>query len=93
MGLFAHTVDRKNMRRLILPLALGMVLTVIPTMASASTGVAFVDPADGRWYLPDGSGSLTSFAFGAAGDTPISGDWNCDGTRTPAMYRPTSPEM
>lgn len=87
MGLFAHTVDRKRMRRLLLPLALGIVLTVIPTMASASTGVAFVDPSDGRWYLPDGSGTLTSFAFGAARDTPISGDWDCNGIDTPGRFR------
>lgn len=87
MGVIPHTVDRKHMRRLILPLALGIVLTVIPTMASASTGVAFVDPSDGRWYLPDGSGTLTSFAFGAARDTPISGDWDCNGIDTPGRFR------
>jgi peptidoglycan hydrolase-like protein with peptidoglycan-binding domain len=56
-------------------------------MASASTGVAFVDPSDGRWYLPDGSGALVSFSFGAAGDTPISGDWDCNGIDTPGRHR------
>ncbi|NNC91772.1 MAG: murein L,D-transpeptidase [Acidimicrobiia bacterium] len=75
------------MRRLILPLALGIVLTAIPTMASASTGVAFVAPSDGRWYLPDGSGTLTSFSYGAADDTPISGDWDCNGIDTPGRFR------
>ncbi|NNL13702.1 MAG: hypothetical protein HKO82_08465, partial [Acidimicrobiia bacterium] len=75
------------MRRLILPLALGIVLTAIPTIASASTSVAFVDPDDGRWYVPHGSGSFTSFSFGAADDTPISGDWNCNGIDTPGRFR------
>ncbi len=70
-----------------LPLAMGVVLTTIPTMASASTGVAFVDPADGRWYVPDGSGVVASFAYGASDDTPISGDWNCNGIDTPGRFR------
>jgi peptidoglycan hydrolase-like protein with peptidoglycan-binding domain len=56
-------------------------------MAAASTSVAFVDPADGRWYVPHGSGSFSSFEFGAAGDTPISGDWNCNGVDTPGRFR------
>ena len=75
------------MRRLILPLALGVALSAIPTPASASTGVAFVDPSDGRWYVPDGSGALTSFTYGASGDTPISGDWDCNGIDTPGRFR------
>ncbi|MDH3538507.1 MAG: L,D-transpeptidase family protein [Acidimicrobiia bacterium] len=75
------------MRRLLFPLALGIVLTMIPAMASASTGVAFVDPSDGRWYLPDGSGDVTTFTFGAADDTPISGDWDCNGIDTPGRFR------
>jgi peptidoglycan hydrolase-like protein with peptidoglycan-binding domain len=83
---FEHTVNRKTMRRLILPLTLGIALTAIPAVATAATSVAFVDPDDGRWYVPDGSGSHTSFAFGDPGDTPISGDWDCNGIDTPGRF-------
>ncbi len=31
-----------------------------------------------------------SFVYGNPGDVPLLGDWDCDGTRTPAMYRPTN---
>ncbi len=87
--LFVHTVDRKQMRRFILPMALGIALTTIPTVASASTNVAYVDPEDGRWYVPDGSGNgvHSSFVFGASTDTPISGDWDCNGIDTPGRFR------
>ena len=75
------------MRRLILPLALGIALTAIPGIASASPTVAYVDPDDGRWYVPNTSGTLAGFTFGASTDTPISGDWDCNGIDTPGRFR------
>ncbi|MGI9666749.1 MAG: FG-GAP-like repeat-containing protein [Acidimicrobiia bacterium] len=57
-----------------------------PPVEGHRTGL--VDPTQGRWYLYDGSGSLTTdFYFGNPGDYPFMGDWNCDGTETPGMYR------
>ena len=75
------------MKRHFLSVAVGLALLGIPAMASASADVAFVDPVDGRWYLPDGSGTTFSFLFGSAADTPIVGDWNCDGHDTPGRFR------
>ena len=75
------------MRRLILPLALGVAFMAAPSVAAASTGVAFVDPSDGRWYVPTGSGAVASFGYGAPSDTPISGDWDCSGVDTPGRFR------
>ena len=36
---------------------------------------------------PDGSAMLLQFAFGAAGDVPIVGDWNRDGRSDPGVVR------
>ena len=44
----------------------------------------------GRWYRHDGLGSgdpVTAFYFGNPGDVPFMGDWDCDGVRTPGLYR------
>jgi hypothetical protein len=49
--------------------------------------LGFVDPLTGKWYLTGGDGLVDSFYFGNPGDYPILGDWNCDGTATPGMYR------
>jgi hypothetical protein len=64
-----------------------------PTGPGASVGL--VDPAQGLWSLPepgvieaqalDDSGR--SFYFGNPGDTPMVGDWDCDGDETPGMHR------
>lgn len=75
------------MRRFLLPLAMGIALAAIPSMASATTGVAYVDPSDGRWYVPHGSGGIASFVYGAPSDVPISGDWDCNGIDTPGRFR------
>jgi Tol biopolymer transport system component len=49
--------------------------------------VGLVDPSTGRWHLHDGWRSVTSFYYGNPGDYPFMGDWNCDGTDTPGLYR------
>jgi hypothetical protein len=50
-------------------------------------GVGLVDPATGTWYLrePD---AVNTFVYGDPGDTPFLGDWDCDGTDTPGLFRP-----
>ena len=57
---------------------------------ASSTGLAAFDPADGRWFfhrLGDTDPGYTFF-FGEPGDTPLLGDWDCDGVATVGMYRP-----
>ncbi len=55
-------------------------------------GVAMVE-ADGRYHLrtyADAAEAEAPFYYGNPGDVPLMGDWDCDGTRTPAMYRPSN---
>jgi len=50
-------------------------------------GIGLVNPATGQWHLNTGSGTVTTFYYGNPGDVPFMGDWNCDGTDTPGLYR------
>ncbi len=49
--------------------------------------VGLVDPGSGVWRLRDGAGVVTQFFYGNPGDYPFMGDWDCDGTDTPGLYR------
>jgi hypothetical protein len=48
--------------------------------------LAMVDMASGVWHLRV-LGAIDSFYFGNPGDVPFMGDWDCDGTDTPGLYR------
>lgn len=80
-------------RRATLSFAFGSVLLLVIGVGSARAAgtpddVGVVDPTSGVWYLRDGiSGETTSFYFGNPGDTPFTGDWDCDGVDTPGLYR------
>jgi hypothetical protein len=58
----------------------------MPALASEAR-VGLFDPATGRWHLRTGGDDATTFFYGNPGDTPLLGDWDCDGVDTPAMYR------
>ncbi len=49
--------------------------------------VGLVDPGSGVWRLRDDVGAVSSFYYGNPGDYPFVGDWDCDGTDTPGLYR------
>jgi hypothetical protein len=49
--------------------------------------VGLVDPVTGTWHLRGQGGAVASFFYGNPGDVPFMGDWNCDGTSTPGLYR------
>jgi hypothetical protein len=69
------------------PAAVSITITqVLPGTLEATT-VGAVDPAQGRWYLRDGTGGVTSFYYGNPGDVPFMGDWDCDGVDTPGLFR------
>jgi hypothetical protein len=53
------------------------------------TSIGFVTPRS-LWHLLDGDGEAASFYYGIPGDLPVLGDWDCDGTQTPGMFRPSS---
>jgi hypothetical protein len=59
-----------------------------PPVATGTVGV--FDPGTGVWSLPSQDGSMRIFYYGNPGDTPLLGDWNCDGLDTVAMYRPST---
>jgi len=49
--------------------------------------VGVVDTSTGEWHLLDLAGDTTRFFYGAPGDLPFVGDWDCDGDETPGLYR------
>ena len=49
--------------------------------------IGLVDPMSGVWHLRYVDGRVDSFYFGNPGDVPFMGDWDCDGTDTPGLYR------
>ena len=49
--------------------------------------VGLVNPATGQWHLRAPDGAVASFYYGNPGDVPFLGDWDCDGTETPGLYR------
>jgi L,D-transpeptidase catalytic domain len=72
---------------LITALALALFLSGGPA-ALASDDVGVVDTRAGKWYLRDSDNSqTTAFYYGNPGDVPFMGDWDCDGTDTPGLYR------
>ena len=68
-------------------LALAFLATgAAPGSASLSTeSIGIVQPT-GRWHL-DFPGQDFNLWFGAGGDQPLFGDWDCDDIDTPAVYR------
>lgn len=52
--------------------------------------LAQFDPSSGRWHFRDSHGSVSSFYYGVPGDYPLMGDWDCDGTDTVGMFRPSN---
>ena len=63
-----------------------MLAAATPALASEAR-VGLFDPDSGRWHLRTGGDDATTFFYGIPGDTPLLGDWDCDGVDTPAMYR------
>jgi hypothetical protein len=54
---------------------------------AGSVGIGLVDPTSGVWHLRTRAGDPASFYFGNPGDYPMVGDWDCNGTDTPGLYR------
>ncbi len=66
------------------PAGLGEDPIVLP---AGATDVGLVNAVTGVWYLRDNDGSIDEFYFGDPGDSPMLGDWDCDGIATPGLYR------
>ena len=57
------------------------------TPPAGADGIGLVDPTSGVWHLRTRGGDPAVFYFGVPGDFPIMGDWDCNGTATPGLYR------
>jgi hypothetical protein len=68
--------------------------TTVPDAGPECTGsacdtIGYVDEG-GKWFLAETPGSeapVSSFYYGNPRDVPFMGDWSCDGTDTPGLYR------
>ena len=65
----------------------GRVSAAVEGRVPMGESVGLVDPTSGIWNLRDSEGTASSFYFGDPGDYPVAGDWDCDGTDTPGLYR------
>ena len=61
--------------------------SLIASSVVVETPIGLVDPATGIWYLRAANGTQTQFFYGNPGDAPFMGDWDCNGTATPGLYR------
>ena len=57
---------------------------------SECEGVALITNSSKFHHLPSLVGPANEFFYGIPGDIGITGDWNCNGERTPGMYRPST---
>lgn len=73
-------------------LVVGLMLSIAGSASASDNpdGVGLWDPATGQWHLLHDDGSIDSFYFGRPGDIPIFGDWDCNGTDTAGMFRPST---
>ncbi len=63
-------------------------VTLIATVPGGDPDtVGVVDQRTGIWHLAAEDGTVRSFFFGDPGDTPLVGDWDCDGVDTPGQFR------
>ena len=60
----------------------------LATSASVNPGdtVGAMDASTAIWSLRNSVGVVTTFEFGAAGNQPLMGDWDCDGIDTPGVH-------
>jgi glucose/arabinose dehydrogenase len=85
-------MGRRVTKRVVLRSAMVGVLAILTTgiataVLAATDTVGLVDPTTGVWSLRDENGGTYNFYYGNPGDSPFSGDWNCDGIDTPGLYR------
>jgi 5'-nucleotidase len=80
---------RRTRKIFVLMFSIALLVGVAPAVsASTSDQVGLVDQAQGKWYLRDSNGAVTStFYYGNPGDSPFLGDWNGDGLDTPGQFR------
>ncbi len=75
-------------------LGCGSTVTCFPSLQVTGVTVTFVgeqtvlqDPSTGIWHMRSDAGAVSTFYYGNPGDTAFMGDWDCNGTKTPGLYR------
>jgi hypothetical protein len=72
--------------RLGVAIAIGSML--LPTTgAVAADNVGAFDPDTAEWHILRADNTIRTFTYGNPSDVPFMGDWDCDGTDTPGLYR------
>lgn len=66
---------------------------VAPITDPGCAAAVWWDPGQRVLSVPDRSEGRNHFALGAPGDEVVLGDWDCDGSATPAVYRPSTGEV
>jgi hypothetical protein len=62
-------------------------IPIIVEGSSRLDTVGLVEPATGIWQLRNAIGTVSTFYYGNPGDYPFVGDWDCNGSETPGLYR------
>lgn len=62
-------------------------MSTAPVAAAAPNTIGGFDPEPGEWHLRNSRGFSTRSCFGSLGDTPLVGDWNCNGIDAPGLFR------
>jgi hypothetical protein len=58
-----------------------------PWVLNNGDQVVMHERSSGIFRLRTVTGTVNSFFFGNPGDVPFMGDWDCDGVKTPGLYR------
>lgn len=69
------------------------VRSFVTSVLGGPDSVGVMDPASAFWLLLRFDGTTAEFTLGDPGDTPLLGDWDCDGIETPGAYRPSTGQV
>ena len=69
------------------------VRSFVTSVLGGPDSVGVMDSASAFWLLLRADGTTAEFTLGDPGDTPLLGDWDCDGIQTPGAYRPSTGQV
>ena len=69
------------------------VRSFVTSVLGGPDSVGVMDSASAFWLLLRADGTTAEFTLGDPGDTPLVGDWDCDGIETPGAYRPSTEQV
>ena len=69
------------------------VRSFVTSVLGGPDSVGVMDSASAFWLLLRADGTTAEFTLGDPGDTPLLGDWDCDGIETPGAYRPSTGQV